>query len=141
MITDGLTMTRARRIVAVTVGLVGAGLVFGALAGGIAFSVVLMLAGEGISADAVWIGALFGAPLGAVTAPLLSWLLLRTVPLGTMFAVCSAGTALGGVAGWFASTVGGNILANPLVGAFIGCLLAATALWHRSRLRLRGRAI
>lgn len=122
---------RPVRIVLVTIGLVGAGIVFGALAGGTAFAFVGMLADGRISTELFAFGAWVGAPLGAVTAPLLSWLLLRHVPLGRMFLVCSAGTAVGGVVGWFATTAGGNIMVNPLVGAFVGCVIAAIALRHR----------
>ena len=126
---------RAGRIALVTLGLIIAGSVFGALAGGTAFVTVGLLAGAGISTDPLMIGAFFGAPLGAMTAPLLSWLLLRQVPIGTMFLVCSIGAAIGGVIGWFATAAGGDIMLNPLVGAFVGCLVAAVVLWHRVRLR------
>jgi len=124
-------MKRAGRITIVTIGLVAAGIVFGALAGGTAFVTVGVLAGERIMTDAFWVGAVFGAPLGAVTAPLLSWLLLRHVPLGKMFIVCSIGTAIGAIVGWFATTGMENIILNPFVGAFIGCLIAAIALRFR----------
>jgi len=129
-------MTRLGRIVVVTIGLVGAGIAFGAVAGGTAFAFVGLLAGERVSTEVFEIGALFGAPLGAVTAPLLAWLLLRRVPLGRMFLVCSVGTAIGGVAGWFATPAGGDIIVNSLGSAFIGCLIAAIVLWHRARLHL-----
>lgn len=129
-------MARLGRIVVVTIGLVGAGIVFGALAGGTAFALVGVLAGARISVELFWVGALFGAPLGAVTAPLLAWLLLRRIPLGRMFLVCSVGTAIGGVIGWFATSAGGDIILNSLGGAFTGCAIAAIALWHRARLRL-----
>jgi len=129
-------MTRLGRIVVVTVGLVGAGIVFGALAGGTAFALVVMLADGRISTELFEIGALFGAPLGGITAPLLAWALLRRVPLGRMFLVCSIGTAIGGVAGWFATSAEGDIIVNSLGGGFIGCVFAAVALWHRARLRL-----
>ena len=123
-------MTHVRRIVAVTIGLVGAGLLFGAIAGGTSFALVGILAGEDISIEAFEIGAIFGAPLGAITAPMLSWLLLRHVPLGKVFLVCSVGTAIGGVIGWF-STSTGDIVLNSLASAFIGCLIAAVALHLR----------
>lgn len=126
-------MKRAVRISVITIGLVAAGIVFGALAGGTAFATVGVIAGERITLDAFWVGAVFGAPLGALTAPMLSWLLLRHVPLGKMFLVCSIGTAIGGVVGWFATAAGGDIMLNPLVGAFVGCVIAAIAL--RSRVR------
>ena len=110
-----------------------AGVLFGALAGGTAFTTVGLLAGEGISTESFGIGAIFGAPLSAITAPLLSWLLLRHVPLGKMFLVCSIGTGIGGVVGWFGTTEGGDIMRNPLMGAFVGCLIAAVGLWWRVR--------
>lgn len=133
-------MPRAGRIALVTIGLIVAGLVFGAFAGGIAFVTVGLLAGEGISTEAFAIGAIFGAPLGAITAPLLSWLLLRHVPIGKMFLVCTIGAAIGGVIGWFAAIAGRDIMVNPLAGAFIGCLVSAVVLWHRVRIR-SGRAV
>src|SRR6266550_583204 len=116
---------------AVTIGLVGAGILFGAIAGGTSFALVGILAGQNVSIEEFEFGAMFGAPLGAVTAPLLSWLLLRHVPLGKMFAVCSVGTAIGGILGWFATASGGDIMVNPLVGAFVVCLIAAIALRYR----------
>jgi len=124
-------MRHVGRIVAVTIGLVGAGILFGAIAGGTSFALVGILAGEKISIEEFEIGAMFGAPLGAITAPLLSWLLLRRVPLGKMFLVCSVGTAIGGIVGWFATAAGGDIMVNPLVGAFVGCVIAAIALRYR----------
>ena len=124
-------MTRVGRIVALTIGLVGAGLLFGAIAGGTSFALVGVLSGEEIAIEPFEIGAIFGAPLGAITAPILSWLLLRRVPLGKMFLVCSVGTAIGGIVGWFATTAGGDIMLNPLVGAFVGCVIAAIALRYR----------
>jgi len=124
-------MRHVGRIVAVTIGLVGAGILFGAIAGGTSFALVGILAGEKISIEEFEIGAMFGAPLGAITAPLLSWLLLRRVPLGKMFLVCSVGTAIGGIVGWFATAAGGDIMVNPLVDAFVGCVIAAIALRYR----------
>ena len=129
-------MSLLGRIVVVTIGLVGAGIACGALAGGAAFALVGVLAGERVSTDLFEIGASCGAPLGAVTAPLLAWLLLRRVPFGRMFLICSVGTAIGGVAGWFATAAGGGIIVNSLGGGFIGCAIAAIALWYRARPRL-----
>jgi len=124
-------MSRVARIIAVTSGLMGAGIVLGAIAGGTAFWAVGVITEHAFSPEAFGIGAVFGAPLGAVTAPSLSWLLLRHVALGEMFLVCSIGTAIGGVLGWFSMTAGGDIMLNPLVGAFVGCVIAAIALRSR----------
>ena len=129
-------MTRLGRIVVVTIGLVGAGILFGALAGGTALALVGALGAARISTELFMVGAFVGVPLGAVSAPLLAWLLLRRVPLGRMFLVCSVSTTIGGVVGWFATMAGGDIILNSLGGGFIGCLIAAIALWHRTRLRL-----
>ncbi len=124
-------MSRVARIIAVTSGLMGAGIVLGAIAGGTAFWAVGVITEHAFSREAFGIGAAFGAPLGAVTAPLLAWLLLRHVALGAMFLVCSIGTAIGGVLGWFSMTAGGTIMLNPLVGALVGCVIAAIALRSR----------
>src|SRR5262245_28402711 len=126
-------MTRAGRIAVVTIGLISAGIILGALAGGSAFTIVGLLAGERMSTDAFGFGAIFGAPLGAVTAPLLSWLLLRRVPIGRMLLFCTIGTVIGGVIGWFATTAPENLLVNPIAGAFVGCTLAALVLSYRAR--------
>src|SRR6266571_5419772 len=123
-------MTRAGRIVSVTIGLMGAGLVCGAVAGGTSFTMVSILAGQGMSLELFEVGAIFGAPLGTISAPLLSWLLLRRVPLGRVFLLCSVGTAIGGVVGWFSTTTG-DIVLNSLASAFIGCVIAAIALHYR----------
>jgi hypothetical protein len=48
-----------------------------------------------------------------------------------MFLVCSLGTAVGGVVGWFATTAGGDIMVNALLGGFIGWVIAALALRSR----------
>lgn len=122
-------MSRVMRIIAVTVGLIVGGAIAGALAGGIAFSLVLVLGGgPGFSLDAFTIAAVFGAPLGAVAAPILAWLLLRRVSLGRMFVACGGGTMLGAVIGWFATPLGGNVILVPIVGAGLGCVTTAVAL-------------
>src|SRR5437773_1872620 len=96
-------MSHPLRIVVVTLGLVGGGMVCGAVAGAGTVFALLLFSGE-LTADQ-WmaidlvIAAILGAALGAITAPVLSWLLLRRVPLGRMFIVCTAGTILGALAG------------------------------------------
>jgi len=125
-------MARFSRVVAVTIGLAGAGLVFGAIAGGTAVTLVTLLTGEGVDTEAFLFGAFFGAPLGAFTAPMLSWVLLRRVPLGRMFLACSCGTAVGGVVGWF-TTGSGDIGLHAIGGALLGCIFAAIVLSHSAR--------
>jgi hypothetical protein len=128
-------MVHVGRAVLVTIGLAGAGILFGAIAGGTAFTFVVLVAGARVSFEAFEIGAFFGAPLGAVTAPLLSWLLLRRVPLGQMFLVCSFGTIVGAIAGWFTAAPNEEAVDWALVGAFLGSVVAATTLWYRARAR------
>lgn len=108
-------MTRTYRIVAVTLGLMGAGIICGAVAGAVAITVVLTIMGDWLPFEGATGGAVVGGILGAIAAPSLSWLLLRRVPLGRMFWVCTLGTIVGGV-------VGG------ILGAFLGCLGAAAIL-------------
>jgi len=117
----------------VTAGLIAAGIVFGAAAGVIAIAMVGLLAGEGVWADALGVAGFSGAVLGAATAPVLSWLLLRRIPIGRMFVVCAAGTTIGAVLGWFLAPA--FDIVTPLAAAFLGCLLAAVALFLRARVR------
>jgi hypothetical protein len=125
-------MVSARRVVAVTLGLVGAGAIFGALAGAVALGFSLQITHPSWS-DGFAFGAFLGAPLGAASAPVLSWLLLRRVPLGRIFVGLVAGTIFGGIVGWFTTTPGGEIESNGLAGACIGCLVACMWLRYRAR--------
>jgi len=77
-------------------------------------------------------GSVLGFLLGAITAPVLAWLLLRRVALGRMFVGCALGTAIGAVVGWITATSGVGPY-NPLLSAFIGCVVAAIILRHRAR--------
>lgn len=124
-------MTSVPRVAAVTLGLVAAGAVFGALAGAVALAASVFVTENDSSGFGLLVGAYFGAPLGAITAPILSFLLLRRVPLGRLFVGTAAGTVLGGVAGWITTTSGDDAL-NGLLGAFIGCVVAAIALRYRA---------
>jgi len=127
-------MVPARRVVAVTLGLVCAGGVFGAVAGAVALEFSLLITQPSWPVmDGLLFGAFLGAPLGAATAPVLSWVLLRRVPLGRLFVGLVAGTVFGGIVGWFTTTPGGEIESNGLAGACIGCLVACMWLRYRAR--------
>jgi hypothetical protein len=125
-------MVSARRVVGVTLGLVGAGALLGALAGGVALAFSALIrwgdpSGSDLLSDLL-LGAFFGAPLGALTAPILAWLLLRRVPLGRMF----LGSVAGGVVGWITTTTDfWAATENGLAGAFIGCVVACILLRRR----------
>jgi len=127
-------MVSARRVVAVTLGLIGAGALFGALAGGVALALSLLITESDTSGSGLVIGAFFGAPLGAIAAPTAAWLLLRRVPLGRVFAGSVAGTVLGGVAGWLLPFAEDQV-ANGLLGAVAGFAFATVWMWSRTLVR------
>lgn len=123
-------MGRARRILAVTAGLV----VFGAATGAIAGALVAMLAvaikwGPVEAADLglAAVGATFGAPLGAVLLPAAGWLLMRRVPLGRAMLGTMLGTIAGGLLGWLLPVVPDPVNRTLLAG-FLGFVLAVVTL-------------
>lgn len=129
-------MNRPVRILTVTLGLMAAGAVFGAVAGVIAFGLAEVLTESPaavISApgDIILIGAVFGGPLGAVLAPATAWAALRHVPFGRMFVWSVAGTVIGGVIGWVIGP-GDAPMGTALFGAFSGLCVAAFLLWRSS---------
>ncbi len=126
-------MNRPARVALVTTGLVGVGALFGAVAGTIAVAISLTIDGLQSLIAAAYLGALFGAPLGGIAAPILGWSLLRRVPLGKMFVGCAAGTIIGGVIGFMLSTRLGDIMIGGLGGALLGCLGVAVILRSSSR--------
>ena len=127
-------MVSPRRVVAVTLGLIGAGAVFGALAGGIALAISVLITEHDTSGSGLVIGAFFGAPLGAIAAPTAAWLLLRRVPLGRVFAGSVAGTVLGGVMGWVLPFAGDQVV-NGLFSAVLGFAFATVWMWSRTLVR------
>jgi len=122
------------RAVTVTLGLAAAGSLCGALAGAGGLAVALFLeapfspAPIGIYAFAAFVGA----QVGAVLAPLASWLLLRRVPIGRSFLRLTLGTIAGGVAGWLAFAER-NPLVWPTAVAALGFLAVAIALRRAHR--------
>jgi len=125
-------MVSAHRVVGVTLGLVGAGAILGALAGAVALAASVLITENDTSGFGLVVGAYFGAPLGAITAPVLGWLMLRSIPLGRMFVVAAGGTAVGGIIGWITTTSGTAEVVNGLSGAFIGCVVASITLRYRA---------
>jgi hypothetical protein len=126
---------RLQRIVGVTLGLVLTGAVVGALCGAIALSIALSIGErtlEFFDRDIWAIGGGFGAAIGAVVAPLFSWLLLRYVPLGKAILHSAIGTIIGGAL-FFALPPG------PLIGALLGFGLAAGRLAYVNRASQRPR--
>ena len=112
-------MARVTRILWITAGLIVAGMICGGLAGALAVSVWLLLLDQSLDSFALLLAAIVGAMLGGIAAPLFAWTMMRRVPLGRMFAVCSGSTMAGGI-------IGG------LRGAVLGCLCATIMLHGHS---------
>ena len=118
-------MRQPARIALVTLGLIAAGALLGALAGVAAISLGFVST-TGITrsdADILLFVAEIGAVLGAALGPAVAWLLLRHVPLGRALAGTTLGAVLGGAATWIAQAP-----FFPLWGALGGFLLAAVLL-------------
>jgi hypothetical protein len=133
----------ASRVAIVTAALLGVGAVCGAVLGGLALVVeihpllppvmaTLRLAARlRIQASALFglfgAGALFGAPVGAMLAPMVGWLFLRRVSL----AQAIGQTALGALIGIAVSAVLRPDFSLPF--ALAGFLAAAIRLWIVAR--------
>jgi len=132
---------RAGRIFTVTLGiaLVGAiiGGVIGAvlLAGWTSLSWVITF-DRGGRGSVIAAGAAAGAGLGAVLAPLTSWVFLRRVQLGKALLHTTVGTTAGAAIGLGLDSAG-LMLRSPvpvgLVGAIVGFLAAAVRLRFAAR--------
>lgn len=129
-------MTRTGRILLVTLGLVGAGAVFGALAGALALAIGLSIT-DGLATATrsitLQLPAALGAVLGGLALPIAGWLVLRRVPLGRAVAGCVVGTVAGGAVVWTLQIGGFDTIYYSLAGAFAGFILACLIMWHRAR--------
>jgi hypothetical protein len=128
-------MNRSLRIVAVTLGLLAAGAVAGALAAVAALAIGLWLSGQAVGTthndgDMLAIVGTLGALFGGVLLPATAWLFLRRVPLGLAVLSTLLGTIVGSVLGWVVP-LGHDHLQRGLIGAFAG--FAAAALLLRIR--------
>jgi hypothetical protein len=120
------------RIALVSVSLVAAGALFGAIAATVGAFVAVSVT-DGPAAAFSWpiLGwaAIIGAVLGAPLLPVSSWLLLRRVPLGLAWVGTALGTVLGAVLGWIAaSMLRGNPILWPITAALIGFFAAVIVL-------------
>jgi hypothetical protein len=123
-----------RRVAAVTAGLVGAGAVFGAMAGALALGIAEGITAPGDGLDGIVFAGLVGGFLGGIGAPLAGWLFLRRVPLGQLFMGSVMGTVLGGVVGWVLP-FGSDEVGNGLLGAIAGFGFATLWMWSRTLTR------
>jgi hypothetical protein len=118
---------RPTRIVLVTAGLGAAGGVVGSICSAAAVTLIAGIeGGVGLLASREFAGlfgvaAAFGAFAGMIGAPVLSWALLRRVPLGRAALFTAIGTVIGAVGGELASPL--NPYARTLPGVLVGALL------------------
>jgi len=119
------------RVVAVTIGLIFAGAVTGALVAILTVTAVVYATGgpgeAGPMSTVLRLVGTVGALLGAPLAPAVAWLLLRRVPIGRAFTGLALGGILGCLVGWllpnpFASFV------QPIVAGALGFCIAGVIL-------------
>src|SRR4051812_33517031 len=99
------SMNRTLRIFAVTVGLLAAGAVAGALASVAALAIGMWLSGDSVGAttldrEILAVVAMLGGLFGGVLLPATAWVFLRRVPLGLAVLGTLIGTTVGGIVGW-----------------------------------------
>jgi hypothetical protein len=131
------------RALVVTLGLAGAGAVFGGVAGALGLAIALFLDPQRWWPSLVECCELafgVGALLGAVGAPAVTWVMLRRVPLGWLFMLLTLGTTAGAVMGWFLFS-GVDLIWGPTLAAFAAFMATAIALSFRydATPRLSGR--
>jgi len=123
---------RALRLLTITLGLALTGALFGGLAGGAGLATVLLFEPQ------LWrsafefceFAASVGAVLGMIGAPVVTWVMLRRVPLGRMFALLTVGTTVSAVLGWFVfSRI--DVIWGPTLVGFVGFISTALALSFR----------
>jgi len=128
---------RVGRIATVTLSITLVGAIIGAIVGALLFmGWRLLLRGGDVLAPPMSIGALAGATVGAVLAPITAWVFLRRVPLGRAFLRTTIGTTVGAMVGLGLDGLGVSTFAYMpagLVGALAGFLVAAVWLWMATR--------
>lgn len=126
------TIVRALRLLAITLGLAGAGAVFGGFAGGAGLAIVLCFEPQlwRSAFQFCWFAASVGAVLGTIGAPAVTWVMLRRVPLGRLFALLTLGTTVAAVIGWFAFSAI-DVIWGPTLSGFVGFMATAIALSYR----------
>jgi hypothetical protein len=127
-------MSRTLRIVAVTVGLLAAGAVAGALAADAALLLASAVEGGGLALndwEPLLLVAGIGALFGGVLLPITAWLFLRRVPLGLALLGTVVGTIVGGSLGWI-FRLGSSEIQGGVIGAFVGFACAALLLRLRA---------
>lgn len=130
---------RPARIAVVTAGLAVAGGVVGGVCAAAAITLIAGIeAGFGDLVSREFAGLLglcaaFGAFAGVIGAPLLSWAVLRRVPLGSAALYTAIGTVVGAVGGELARPF--NPYVRTLPGVLVGALLGFIGAGILARLR------
>jgi hypothetical protein len=132
---------RAGRVFTVTLGIALVGAIIGGVIGAALFAAWTSLSWvDTVDGSGGWgriaAGAGAGAGLGAVLAPLTSWVFLRRVPLGMALLQTTVGTTAGAVIGLGLDSAGLLLRTNVpagLVGAIAGFLAAAVRLRFAAR--------
>jgi len=127
---------RVGRAVSITLAIALVGAIIGGAVGGLLFAAWRSLHWISIgfgerSARVIAVGAAGGAALGAILAPLTSWVFLRRVALGKALLQTTVGTTVGAAVGLAVDSMGLTykfIIPASLVGAIVGFLAAATRL-------------
>ncbi|HSU16100.1 hypothetical protein [Longimicrobium sp.] len=127
-------MSQARRILAVTAGLIVGGALFGAVAAIATLVIGLAVSGglEALDLRALQLVGGVGAVLGGVLFPAAAWLLMRTVPIGLALLGTVAGTVAGGAAGWLLAASEFGQVVHVLIGGVIGFVAASVLLRIRA---------
>lgn len=123
---------RPLRLLTITFALALAGSLFGGLAGGAGLAIALFFEPHQWrgSFEFCEFAASVGAVLGMVGAPAVTWVMLRRVPLGRLFAWLTLGTTVAAVLGWFAfSQI--DVIWGPTLAGFVGFMATAIALSFR----------
>ena len=129
-------MAQARRILAVTLGLVGLGAVAGAVCGVLIPVGVVLLTGRYGDVPAPGLGLLatlgagFGALVGGVAGPAVAWGLLRRVPLGRAALWSAVGTVAGALVGELLAPFNpySRVMPGVIACGIVGFLIASTGL-------------
>ena len=136
---------RVGRAVSITLGIALVGAIIGGVIGAALFVAWTSLSWA-ISVDpsggwgVIAVGAATGAGLGAVLAPLTSWVFLRRVPLGKALLQTTVGTTAGAAIGLALDGAGLMLRTGVpagVVGAIVGFLAAAVRLRFASRTSVR----
>lgn len=142
-------MSLHTRVTLISIGLILAGSVSGAVSGFMAIEVGVAAYFHSVAPRELIAGAsIIGAAFGALAAPMIAWSLLRSVPVWLAVSGIAAGAGIGGAIGVLAGASSVNpyvplALTLPpvpqgLLGALLGAMVVAVCLrWRAKRLAPR----